>query len=85
VYLAFAVNLVACLILAGLGIDVVTAIAAVGACMFNVGPGISVAGTSFQYADMPGLAKWVLAVCMIAGRLEFYALFVIFTRTFWKR
>ena len=38
VYLAFMVNFVSCLALAALGIDVLTAISAVAAAMFNIGP-----------------------------------------------
>ncbi|MBI4472295.1 MAG: TrkH family potassium uptake protein [Acidobacteria bacterium] len=85
IYLAFVVNFVACLCLAALGIDFLGAIASVAACMFNVGPGAAVVIPVVAYAEMPDLAKWVLAICMIAGRVEFYAIFVIFSVSFWKR
>jgi trk system potassium uptake protein TrkH len=31
------------------------------------------------------LAKWVLAGCMIAGRLEFYTVLVVLTPAFWRK
>ncbi len=84
VYLAFLVNFAACLCLTALGMDVLTAISAVAACMFNIGPGLGQVGPAEHYGDLPAAAKWVLSICMLAGRLEFYTLLVLFTRPFWK-
>ena len=85
VYLAFITNFVSCLLLSLSGIDVFTGISAVAACMFNVGPGLERVSPAFHYGNLPILAKWVLSLCMIAGRLEFYTVLVIFTRSFWRR
>lgn len=85
IYLAFLVNFVSCLLLAAAGVDVFTAIAAVAASMFNIGPGLGGVGPMDHYGHLPGLAKWVLAGCMIAGRLEFYTVLVILTPAFWRR
>ncbi len=85
VYLVWLVNFIACLLLAAAGVDVLTAISAVAACMFNVGPGLGAVGPIENYGSLPALAKWVLAGCMIAGRLEFYTLLVILTSSFWRR
>jgi trk system potassium uptake protein TrkH len=85
VYLAWLVNFSACLFLAAAGVDVLSAITAVAACMFNVGPGLGAVGPSENYGALPALAKWVLAGCMIAGRLEYYALLVILSFSFWRR
>ncbi len=84
VYLAFLVNFVSCLLLAAMGIDVLTSIAAVAACMFNIGPGLGGVGPLDHYGHLPALAKWVLSGCMIAGRLEFYTVLVILTPAFWR-
>ena len=78
-------NGLAVLLLAGLGVDPFSAIAAVAASMFNIGPGLGTVGPLDNYAHLPGAAKWTLAVCMIAGRLEFYTLLVIGTPAFWRR
>jgi trk system potassium uptake protein TrkH len=85
VYLAFLFNFVSCLLLAACGVDVFTSIAAVAASMFNIGPGLGGVGPLDNYAHLPALAKWVLAGCMIAGRLEFYTVLVILTPAFWRK
>ena len=85
VYLAFVVNFTACLLLASTGVDVLTSITAVAACMFNVGPGLGLVGPMDHYGHLPALAKWVLSGCMLAGRLEFYTALVILTPDFWRR
>lgn len=85
VYLALMVHVVATLILAALGQDIMTSISAVTACMFNVGPGLGTVGPAENYAHLPGLAKWVLSWCMIAGRLEFYTFLVVLFPDFWRK
>ncbi len=85
VYLAFVINFVACGLLAAVGVDVLTAIAAVAASMFNIGPGLGGVGPVDTYAHLPMLGKWVLTGCMLAGRLEFYTVLVILTPAFWRK
>jgi trk system potassium uptake protein TrkH len=85
VYLTLLVNFSACLILAAFGVDVLSAITAVAASMFNIGPGLGSVGPAENYGHLPAAVKWVLAACMIAGRLEFYTLLVIFTPAFWRK
>jgi trk system potassium uptake protein TrkH len=85
VYLSFVVNFVSCLLLAALGVDVLTSISAVAASMFNIGPALGEVGPTEHYGHLPALAKWVLAGDMIAGRLEFYTLIVILTPAFWRK
>lgn len=85
VYLSFLVNFAGCLLLTLVGIDILTAISAVAAAMFNIGPGLGAVGPTENYSHLPVLAKWVLSICMLAGRLEFYTLFVLFTPGFWRK
>lgn len=85
VYLSLVVLAVAALTLSALGVDLLTSITATVACTFNIGPGFGTVGPAENYAHLPALAKWVLAACMIAGRLEFYTLLVILTPGFWKK
>jgi trk system potassium uptake protein TrkH len=85
VYLAWLVIIFAWLLLTMLGVDLLTSLSAVVACIFNVGPGLGSVGPAQTYALLPGPAKWILSLCMIAGRLEFYTLLVVLTRPFWKR
>lgn len=85
VYLSFLVNFAACILLTSVGMDLLTAISAVAAAMFNIGPGLGEVGPAENYGHLPALAKWVLSLCMLAGRLEFYTLLVLFTPAFWRK
>ncbi len=85
VYLAFLVNFGACILLTAFGVDVFTAISAVAASMFNIGPGLGAVGPTENYASFTAPVKWTLTLCMIAGRLEFYAFLVVLSRSFWKK
>ncbi len=85
VYLALFVHIAASLAVAATGVELLTAITGVTACMFNVGPGFGSVGPAENYSHLPALAKWLLSGCMIAGRLEFYTALVIFHPAFWKR
>jgi trk system potassium uptake protein TrkH len=83
-YLAFLTNFISCLLLSLSGLDIISSISAVAACMFNVGPGLEQVGATLHYGNLPAFAKWLLSLCMLVGRLEFYAVLAIFTRTFWR-
>ncbi len=85
IYLALVVNFASCLLLAAMGVDVLTTISAVAAAMFSIGPGLGGVGPMENYGWLPTAAKWVLAGDMIAGRLEFYTVLVILTPAFWRK
>lgn len=84
-YLALFVMLVGSLVVAATGEDLLTAFTAVVACQFNVGPGLGGVGPAQNYGALSDTAKWVLGLCMIAGRLEFYTFLFVATRAFWRR
>ncbi len=75
--------------LASLGVscftDGETAITAVAATLGGVGPGFSLAGAMETYEPFASTAKVILILCMLMGRLEFYALFAILFPRFWRR
>ncbi|MBM3744730.1 MAG: TrkH family potassium uptake protein [Acidobacteria bacterium] len=85
VYLALLVQVAASLLVASMGVDLLTSISAVTASMFSIGPGFGSVGPAENYSHLPALVKWVLSGCMIAGRLEFYTALVIFTPAFWRK
>jgi len=64
--------------------DLITTITAVAACINNIGPALEAVGPTMNYADQNSLAKWILALCMILGRIELYAVLVLFTPSFWS-
>ncbi|HUG07827.1 MAG TPA: TrkH family potassium uptake protein [Acidimicrobiia bacterium] len=67
------------------GLDLVTATSAVAASLGNIGPGLGDVGPMSNYAELPQLAKWMLASLMIVGRLEIFPVLVLFTKDLWKR
>ncbi|MET1256446.1 TrkH family potassium uptake protein [Aliikangiella maris] len=64
------------------GLDQVTAFSAVAACMNNLGPGLG--DVAANYADISDLAKWILSIAMLFGRLEIFTLLVLFSPAFWR-
>lgn len=73
------------LVLAGLGLDMATAFSATLSCLGNVGPAFGAAGPAGDYASMPMAAKWILAFCMIVGRLEVFTVLALFVPEFWRK
>lgn len=71
------------LILLATGLDELTAFSAVAATINNIGPGLG--DVSSNMASLPTLAKWVLCLSMLLGRLEIFTLLVILTPAFWRR
>jgi trk system potassium uptake protein len=65
--------------------DLATAVSSVLACMGGVGPGLSAVGPTMNYSTISGGGQLVLIVLMLAGRLEFFTLLVIFMPAFWKK
>jgi len=66
--------------------DLLTAASAVIACLSNVGPGITSAiGPNETYAYFHPLAKIILSIIMLLGRLELYAILALFSRKFWGK
>ncbi len=57
---------------------------AVASCLNNIGPGLGVLGPTENYADFSGPAKLLLAVLMLLGRLELFAILVLLVPSFWK-
>jgi len=79
------VVLLGTLALSGLGIDILTASTSVLATLNNIGPGLGEVGPAGNFAQMPALAKLLLSLFMILGRLEFYAVVILFVPGFWRR
>lgn len=60
-------------------------VSAMAACLFNIGPGFAEVGPTRNFADMHGHTQAFLAFLMILGRLELFALLVLFAPSLWKR
>ncbi|MCF8139055.1 MAG: TrkH family potassium uptake protein, partial [Desulfotignum sp.] len=75
---------VASAVLAAMGLDLLTALSAVASCLGNIGPGFGTVGPAENFAHLPAAAKWVLAWCMLLGRLEIYTVIILVVPEFWK-
>ncbi|MCH4564794.1 TrkH family potassium uptake protein [Halomonas sp. EGI 63088] len=65
------------------GVDQVTAWSTVASALNNLGPALGEA--SSHYGDLPVLAKWILVMAMLLGRLEIFTVLVLFTPAFWRK
>jgi trk system potassium uptake protein TrkH len=76
---------VASLLLVACGLDLLSAGSAVVACLSSVGPGLGSVGPAQNYGSVSAPGQLVLCGCMLAGRLEIFALLAIFTPEVWRR
>ena len=67
------------------GLDFVTSISGAATSISNVGPGLgSIIGPNGNFSTLPDISKWILTLGMILGRLELFAILVLFLPSFWK-
>ena len=67
------------------GLDFITSISGAATSISNVGPGLgSVIGPNGNFSSLPDISKWVLSLGMILGRLELFAILVLFLPSFWR-
>lgn len=76
--------LIGTIIISGLGNDPVTSATSVATCMAGIGPGLGTVGPMNNFAHLQDLAKIILSLFMIIGRLEILTVFALFSRSFWK-
>jgi trk system potassium uptake protein TrkH len=73
------------LITAASGIDMLSSISAALSVLGNVGTGFGAVGPTHNYSAFPDHIKWLFSFVMIAGRLELWTVFVLFTPEYWRR
>jgi len=76
---------VAVLIMSFLRLDIMTSLGSVAATMGNVGPGFGSVGPIKNYFSVPDVGKWVLAFCMLLGRLEIYTVIIMLAPAYWRK
>ena len=68
------------------GLDFVTSVSAAATSISNVGPGLgSIIGPNGNFSQLPDISKWILSFGMILGRLELFAILVLFLPSFWQK
>lgn len=82
-YVFFNVILTMALTLTGL--DFTTAITGAATALANVGPGLGdVIGPAGNFSSLNGVAKWLLCLGMLLGRLEVMTMLVLIMPAFWR-
>ena len=67
------------------GLDFITSISRAATSISNVGPGLgSTIGPNGNFSSLPDISKWILSFGMILGRLELFAILVLFLPSFWR-
>lgn len=73
------------LLLSAFNIDLLSAFGATLSCLSNIGPGLGSVGPIENYAHFPPAVHVLLAMFMLLGRLEIYAILVFFLPEFWRK
>jgi trk system potassium uptake protein len=79
------VIIIATLLMLASGLDVVTAFTAVIATINNTGPGLGQVGPANNFQGLTDFQTWVCSITMLLGRLELFAVLVLFTPAFWRK
>ncbi len=66
------------------GLDAASSFGAAATCMAGIGPGFGTVGPVNNFLEVPVASKYFLTFLMVLGRLELYAILVLFTRNFWR-
>jgi trk system potassium uptake protein TrkH len=67
------------------GLDFVSALSAIVACINNAGPGLNLVGPSGNYSTLNDFQSWVCIAGMFLGRVEIITFAVLLTPTFWRK
>ena len=85
IFLYFLIFFILASVLSLNGLDFVTAISGSASAISNVGPGLGdLIGPNGNFSEIPNLSKLCLSFGMLLGRLELFAVLVLFFPSFWK-
>ncbi len=85
VFLYFFIFFILAVLLSINGLDFITAVSGSASAISNVGPGLGdIIGPSGNFSNLPDFSKLSLSFGMLLGRLELFAVLVLFFPSFWK-
>jgi len=85
VFIYFLIFFILASILSINGLDFITAISGSASAISNVGPGLGeIIGPNGNFSNLPNFSKLSLCLGMLLGRLELFAVLVLFFPSFWK-
>tara|TARA_B100000686_G_scaffold228509_1_gene235881 strand:- start:136 stop:981 length:846 start_codon:yes stop_codon:yes gene_type:complete len=86
IYLYIIIFFILTSILSLTGLDFITAISGAATSISNVGPGLGeIIGPNGNFSTLSNVSKWTLSAGMILGRLELFAILVLFVPSFWRK
>lgn len=85
IFLYFMTIVVLTFALLASGLDFVSALTAIIACINNAGPGLNLVGPASNYAALNPFQEWLCVIAMFLGRIEILTVLVLFTPAFWRR
>jgi len=67
------------------GLDFLSSISGAATSISNVGPGLGeIIGPNGNFKSVPEVSKWILSFGMLLGRLELFAVLILFLPSFWR-
>jgi len=85
IYFYFVIFFILAALLSLTGLDFITSISGAATSISNVGPGLGpIIGPNGDFSSLPDVSKWILTIGMILGRLELFAILVLFLPSFWR-
>ena len=86
IYLYVIIFFITTALLSITGLDFITSISAAATAISNVGPGLGeTIGPNGNFSELQDSSKWILSFAMILGRLELFAVLVLFIPSFWRK
>ena len=77
--------LIIAMLLSMTGLDFLSAISGAATSISNVGPGLGdMIGPNGNFSEVSNISKWILSFAMLLGRLEIFAVLVLFLPSFWR-
>ncbi|MBE5807655.1 MAG: TrkH family potassium uptake protein [Clostridiales bacterium] len=81
----FAILVIATLVISFDGFSFETNVTAVISALSNIGPGLGVVGPTGNFAGYSDFSTFVLALCMLIGRLEIFPMLMLLAPSAWAR
>ncbi len=86
IYLYIMIFFVITALLSISGLDFLTSISGAATSISNVGPGLGEnIGPNGNFSELSDPSKWILSLAMILGRLEIFAILILFMPSFWRK
>ena len=85
IFLYFITILVLTFAMLATGLDLVSSFSAIVSSVNNMGPALGAVGPATNFSALSDAQTWICSVAMLVGRLEIFAVVVLFTATFWRK